>query len=59
MTNPWLYIPEADYVGHIFRFVDPEDVVHTVGGAGLRLVTRRIEPLPGGKAFEVLRFERT
>ena len=43
----------------LFRFVDPEDVVNTAGDAGLRLVTRRIEPLPGGKAFEVLRFERT
>jgi len=42
----------------LFRFVDSDDVVDAAGDAGLRLVTRRIEPLPGGKAFEVLRFER-
>ena len=37
VVNPWMSIPEADYVG-------------------LQLRERLTEPLPSGKAFEVLRF---
>jgi SAM-dependent methyltransferase len=42
----------------LFRFVDPEVFVAAACAAGLRLRHRRVEPVAGGKAFEVLRFER-
>jgi trans-aconitate methyltransferase len=40
----------------LFRFVEPETLVAAARAAGLTMSSRRTEWLPGGKAFEVLRF---
>ena len=39
----------------LFHFVDPDAVVDSAQADGLELHERRTEPLPSGKAFEVLR----
>ena len=41
-----------------FRFVDAEALVTAARVGGLALDTRRIEPLPAGKSFDVLRFTK-
>ena len=38
----------------LFHFVAPDALVEAAHGEGLRLRSRRTEPLPAGKAFEVL-----
>jgi SAM-dependent methyltransferase len=40
----------------LFHFVDPAVLVEAASDSGLTLSSRRTEPLPAGKAFEVLRF---
>ena len=40
----------------LFHFVEPLALVDAAHGKGLTLSDRRTEPLPAGKAFEVLRF---
>jgi hypothetical protein len=45
-------------LGAIFQFVDPEDLIKRAAACGFTVQNRRTEPLPGGKAFEVLRFSR-
>ena len=40
----------------IFRFVVPDALVAEATALGLAVESRRTEPLPSGKAFEVLRF---
>jgi SAM-dependent methyltransferase len=40
----------------LFRFVDGGALVAAASAAGLAPLARRTEPLPGGKAFEVVRF---
>lgn len=40
----------------LFRFVNPSDLVDAAEGEGLTLSNRLTEPLPAGKAFDVLRF---
>ncbi len=40
----------------LFHFVDPAVLVEAAQDLGLTLSSRRTEPLPAGKAFEVLRF---
>jgi SAM-dependent methyltransferase len=42
----------------LFRFVDPDTLVAGAKQLGLTLAARRRVPLPGAKAFEVLRFQR-
>jgi hypothetical protein len=42
----------------LFRFVEPDELVARARDSGLELTHRRTEPLPSGKAFEVLRFWR-
>ena len=42
----------------LFHFVAPDVLIEAARGEGLRLTSRRSEPLPSGKAFEVLRFLR-
>jgi len=42
----------------VFQFVDPDILSQAAENAALALVLRRTEPLPSGKAFEVLRFVR-
>jgi len=41
----------------LFHFVEPDALIEATADAGLALVFRRTEPLPSGKAFEVLRFK--
>jgi SAM-dependent methyltransferase len=43
----------------LFHFVEPGALIKAADREGLRLSDRRAEPLPAGKAFEVLRFVRT
>jgi hypothetical protein len=43
----------------LFHFVEPEALIETARGEGLRLSSRRTKPLPAGKAFEVLRFAKS
>jgi SAM-dependent methyltransferase len=43
----------------LFHFVDPDELVAAADDVGLTIEHRRIDPLPGGKAFEVLRFVRS
>ncbi len=40
----------------LFRFVEPATLVDAAHRDGLTLNTKRTEPLPAGKSFEVLRF---
>jgi len=40
----------------VFHFVDPERLIDQATGLSLTLHKRSVEPLPSGKAFEVLRF---
>ena len=42
----------------IFRFVVPDTLVAEGAALGLGVESRRTEPLPSGKAFEVLRFRK-
>ena len=42
----------------VFRFVAPDTLIAHATELGLTLAARRIVPLPGAKAFEVLRFRR-
>ena len=42
----------------LFHFVEPRELVEAAAAQGLRMSDRRTEPLPSGKAFEVLRFEK-
>ena len=42
----------------VFRFVEPDALVAAATALGLRLESRRTQPLESGKAFEVLRFKR-
>lgn len=42
----------------LFRFVDPDALIEAAQAEGLALALRVTEPLPSGKAFEVLRFIR-
>ena len=42
----------------VFRFVAPDMLIAHATELGLTLAARRIVPLPGTKAFEVLRFRR-
>lgn len=42
----------------IFRFVVPDVLVTEAAAFGLAVDSRRTEPLPSGKAFEVLRFTK-
>jgi len=41
-----------------FHFVDAESLIEAAATLGLTVRLRRTEPLPSGKAFEVLRFVR-
>jgi len=43
----------------LFHFVDPDALIEAAGEAGLVIDRRRLEPLPSGKAFEVLRFRKS
>ncbi len=43
----------------LFHFVEPEALIEAARGEGLRLSSRRTEPLPAGKTFEVLRFAKS
>jgi hypothetical protein len=40
----------------LFHFVDPDAVAEIARAEGLQLRERLAEPLPSGKAFEVLHF---
>lgn len=42
----------------VFHFVDPAALVDAAQAVGLDVAARRSEPLPAGKAFEILRFAR-
>jgi SAM-dependent methyltransferase len=42
----------------LFRFVEPAALVNSARHERLTLNTRRTEPLPAGKSFEVLRFTK-
>jgi len=42
----------------LFHFVDPDAVIEAAQDGGLTRALRRTEPLPSGKAFELLRFSR-
>lgn len=42
----------------IFRFIVPDVLVAEAAARGLAVESRRTEPLPSGKAFEVLRFAK-
>jgi SAM-dependent methyltransferase len=42
----------------LFRFVDPDSLIARANQLSLTLAARRRVPLPGAKAFEVLRFRR-
>jgi SAM-dependent methyltransferase len=43
----------------LFRFVDPDTLIARTKQLGLTLAARRRVPLPGAKAFDVLRFRRS
>jgi SAM-dependent methyltransferase len=43
-------------VESLFHFVDPDALIQGAADRGLALALRRTDPLPSGKAFEVLRF---
>jgi SAM-dependent methyltransferase len=41
----------------LFHFVDPDALIEATSDVGLTLDLRRLEPLPAGKTFQVLRFK--
>ena len=43
----------------VFRYVDPDTLITHATQLGLTLAARRNVPLPGAKAFDVLRFRRS
>ena len=43
----------------LFQFVEPDALIEAARKAGLTLTTRLTEPLPSGKAFDVLRFAKS
>jgi len=51
--------PRLQTLESVFRFVDADTVIAYAKKRGLIVVARRKVPLPGGKAFEVLRFRRS
>lgn len=42
----------------VFGFVDPSELIDRCGQLGLLLVERLLHPLPGDKAFDVMRFQK-